>query len=244
MRSLLKARHLLLFALCAQTAVSQDGDDSDSLGTKSEQASRSRCAVALKLQCLCNTSVITVPPYLNWINCIITQCSSTCLDMVFWSAVQLQKLEAAIAVARKDIQANPKDAMQYVQLATLLHKADYMAPDGGSRIAEAEDAYRYCDGVRLSAQLVASQEPSLSAAAATPLAVICRSAIRHAPNSAMEAGVLGNMGALLLGVAGRVEDGLDAINRCIARFYEARIVANPLYAGQLLSFSNPLRHGG
>ncbi len=43
--------------------------------------------------------------------------------MVFWSAVQLQKLEAAIAVARKDIQANPKDAMQYVQLATLLHTA-------------------------------------------------------------------------------------------------------------------------
>ena len=52
--------------------------------------------------------------------------------------------------------------------------------------------------------------------------------------------MLGNMGALLLGVAGRVEDGLDAINRCIARFSEARIVANPLYAGQLLSFSKPL----
>ncbi len=161
--------------------------------------------------------------------------SGICLDKVFWSSVQLQKLEAATAVARKDIQAKPKDAMQYVQLATLLHKADYMAPDGGSRIAEAEDAYRYCDKVRLSAQLVASKVPSFLPAAAIPLAAfprVCRSAIRHAPNSAMEAGVLGNMGALLLGVAGRVEDGLDAINRCIARFSEARIGAKPLYAGQ------------
>ncbi|KAK9821781.1 hypothetical protein WJX81_002302 [Elliptochloris bilobata] len=93
--------------------------------------------------------------------------------------------------------------MRYVQLATLLHKADYIAPDGGSRISEAERAYRL--------------------------------AIRHAPNPAMEAGVTGNLGALLLGVAGRVEDGLRFIERCIERFAEARIVANPLYAGALFN---------
>ncbi len=58
-------------------------------------------------------------------------------------------------------------------------------------------------------------------------------AIERAPNAAMEAGVLGNLGALLLGVAGRVEDSLDLIERSIKRFSEARLVANPLYAGAL-----------
>lgn len=57
---------------------------------------------------------------------------------------QLHQLDEAIAAARRDIQKKPKDAMRYVELATLLHKADYIAPDGGSRIAEAEDAYRCC----------------------------------------------------------------------------------------------------
>ena len=69
-------------------------------------------------------------------------------------------------------------------------------------------------------------------------ALPCRNAIKHAPNAAMEAGVAGNLGALLLGVAGRVEDGLELIERCIQRFSDARIVANPLYAGA------PLRRTG
>lgn len=59
----------------------------------------------------------------------------------------------------------------------------------------------------------------------------CRLAIKHAPNPAMEAGVTGNLGALLLGVAGRVQDGLMYIDRCIRRFEQSRIVANPLYPG-------------
>lgn len=63
------------------------------------------------------------------------------------------------------------------------------------------------------------------------MTLVDRKAIEHAPNAAMEAGVLGNLGALLLGVAGRVEDSLDLIERSIARFSEARLAANPLFAG-------------
>ncbi len=54
---------------------------------------------------------------------------------------QLQALEASIVKAREEIRQKPGDSLRHVELATLLHKADYIAPDGGSRIAEAEQAY-------------------------------------------------------------------------------------------------------
>ena len=69
------------------------------------------------------------------------------------------------------------------------------------------------------------------------LLLTCRLAIKHAPNPAMEAGVTGNLGAVLLGVAGRVQDGLMYIDRCIRRFEQSRIVANPLYPGALRPFT-------
>jgi hypothetical protein len=69
-------------------------------------------------------------------------CSRVCDVMLCPAApFQLQALEASIVKAREEIRQKPGDSLLHVQLATLLHKADYIAPDGGSRIAEAEKAY-------------------------------------------------------------------------------------------------------
>lgn len=52
-----------------------------------------------------------------------------------------KRLEANVDAARKVLQDNPTDSRMYAQLGTFLQHLDFISPDGGSRIPEAEQAY-------------------------------------------------------------------------------------------------------
>ena len=52
-----------------------------------------------------------------------------------------RRLEENVEAARKALQDNPTDSRVYAQLGTFLQHLDFISPDGGSRIPEAEQAY-------------------------------------------------------------------------------------------------------
>lgn len=54
----------------------------------------------------------------------------------------VQHLETEIVKARQQVAESPSNSLYNAQLATLLQHLDFISPDGGSRIPEAEAAYR------------------------------------------------------------------------------------------------------
>ena len=66
--------------------------------------------------------------------------------MIFTNIVQaetMQRLTQQVEAAREALKSDPDSSLYNAQLGTLLQHLDYISPDGGTRIPEAERAYRY-----------------------------------------------------------------------------------------------------
>lgn len=57
-------------------------------------------------------------------------------------ADMVQQLQQQTEAARDLLKSDPENSFYNAQLGTLLQHLDYISPDGGSRIPEAEQAYR------------------------------------------------------------------------------------------------------
>ena len=60
-------------------------------------------------------------------------------------AEAIRHLEAEVARTRQQAQKAPENSLYNLQLGTLLQQLDFINPDGGRRIPEAEAAYRQDD---------------------------------------------------------------------------------------------------
>ena len=56
-------------------------------------------------------------------------------------AENVGRLEENAELTRAALRDNPTDSRLYAQLGTLLHHLDFISPNGGARIPEAEQAY-------------------------------------------------------------------------------------------------------
>ena len=56
-------------------------------------------------------------------------------------AENVARLEENAELTRAALRDNPTDSRLYAQLGTLMHHLDFISPNGGARIPEAEQAY-------------------------------------------------------------------------------------------------------
>ena len=81
--------------------------------------------------------LITKLRLLCWINA--SSCTSQSLRRL--QAENVGRLEENAQLTRAALRDNPTDSRLYAQLGTLLHHLDFISPNGGARIPEAEQAY-------------------------------------------------------------------------------------------------------
>ncbi|CAK0736461.1 hypothetical protein CVIRNUC_000749 [Coccomyxa viridis] len=126
--------------------------------------------------------------------------SLRCMAQEIHQAENVGRLEENAQLTRAALRDNPTDSRLYAQLGTLLHHLDFISPNGGARIPEAEQAY-------LKAVELSGGEPRV------------------------RAGLYGNIGALLMGAAGRMEDALEYTEKSIEAGREINIPDSTLTAG-------------
>ena len=68
-----------------------------------------------------------------------------------------------------------------------------------------------------------------------PMCMRHRKAIDTAPDSKVKAGIYGNLGALLIGAQGRLEDALECTKEATALGIEGNMQDSPLFAGFALN---------
>ncbi|BDA44128.1 probable protein-tyrosine sulfotransferase 1 at C-terminar half [Coccomyxa sp. Obi] len=114
-------------------------------------------------------------------------------------AETMQRLTEQVEAARKALKSDPDNSLYNAQLGTLLQHLDYINPDGGSRIPEAERAYR--------------------------------KAAEAAPDRRVVAGIMANLGALMMGAPGALDRALEYTETAIQAGVEANMRDSDIVGG-------------
>nr|QIG37616.1 sulfotransferase-like protein [Pseudococcomyxa simplex] len=114
-------------------------------------------------------------------------------------AETMQRLLQQVEQTREALIIDPDNSLFNAQLGTLLQHLDYINPDGGSRIPEAERAYR--------------------------------KAVEAAPDKRVVAGLMGNLGALMMGAHGSLERALEYTENSIQAGLESSMKNSEVVAG-------------
>ncbi|CAL8470109.1 g9651 [Coccomyxa elongata] len=114
-------------------------------------------------------------------------------------AETMQRLTDQVEAAREALKSDPDNSLYNAQLGTLLQHLDYISPDGGSRIPEAERAYR--------------------------------KAAEVAPDRRVVAGIMANLGALMMGAPGALDRALEYTETAIRAGVEANMRDSDIVGG-------------
>ena len=152
----------------------------------------------------------------------------------------MRHLEQEAVKTRQQLAENPHDAMLNVQLASLLQHLDFIQPDGGRRVPEAEAAYRHAPYAPLGPCHLKGNPWPLEPPYMHSCEQLCmhasRRAIELAPDDRVRTGVHGNLGALLISAPGRLEDALQATEQSIALGQASSMTDSRLLAGKGIPF--------